>query len=152
LTASLKNPISVLVVIYTENGDVLLLNRTDRPGFWQSVTGSQNENETLLQTAQREVFEETGIDSTQHALTDLQQQIQYEIYPYFRHRYAASVTHNTEHWFSLKLTHFVSISIAPAEHTEYVWLSFADAIEKVFSPSNKKALKQVLPHQFSAKP
>jgi NUDIX domain-containing protein len=50
-----KIPISVLVVIHTPDLQVLLLERADHPGFWQSVTGSQDEGETLRQTAAREV-------------------------------------------------------------------------------------------------
>ena len=58
-----KIPISVLVVIHTPELNVLLLERADRPGFWQSVTGSQDAGETLPQTAQREIGEETGLDA-----------------------------------------------------------------------------------------
>ena len=63
-----KIPVSTLVVVYTPRLDVLLIERADRPGYWQSVTGSQDPGETLLQTAIREVREETGIDATRHAL------------------------------------------------------------------------------------
>ena len=54
-----KQPVSVLVVIYTAKLDVLLLERADHPGYWQSVTGSQEPGETLLETANRELVEET---------------------------------------------------------------------------------------------
>ena len=58
-----KTPISVLVILFTRQYDVLLLERADRPGFWQSVTGSkEDENESLARTAQREVEEETGLN------------------------------------------------------------------------------------------
>ena len=58
----IQDPQSVLVVIYTKELDVLLIERADRPGFWQSVTGSRDSlSEPLEQTAVREVFEETGI-------------------------------------------------------------------------------------------
>ena len=43
--------------------DVLLLERADFPGYWQSVTGSQEPGETLAETAARELAEETGIDA-----------------------------------------------------------------------------------------
>jgi len=48
-----KVPISVLVVVHTPDLQVLLLERADHRGYWQSVTGSQNEGETLEQTAVR---------------------------------------------------------------------------------------------------
>ena len=66
-----KAPISVLVVVYTPDLQVLLLERADHPGYWQSITGSQDQNEALLQTAARETTEETGIDATNFLLTDL---------------------------------------------------------------------------------
>ena len=57
-----KIPESVLVVIHTSDMEVLLLERADRPGFWQSVTGSLDApDEPLMTTAARELFEETGI-------------------------------------------------------------------------------------------
>src|SRR3546814_11532782 len=57
-----KIPESVLVVIHTAALEVLLLERADKPGFWQSVTGSKDAIDEALQlTAIREVAEETGI-------------------------------------------------------------------------------------------
>ena len=57
-----KIPESVLVVIHTADLQVLLIERADKPGFWQSVTGSLDRvDEPLLETATRELFEETGI-------------------------------------------------------------------------------------------
>ena len=61
---SLKIPVSVLVVIHTPALDVLLLERSLRPGYWQSVTGSvERIDEPLEQTAVHEVREETGISA-----------------------------------------------------------------------------------------
>ncbi|MFV8797329.1 NUDIX domain-containing protein, partial [Yersinia sp. LJYL362] len=58
-----KRPESILAVIYAKNsGRVLMLQRRDDPDFWQSVTGSLEGDETPLETAQREVKEEVGID------------------------------------------------------------------------------------------
>ncbi|MFM7459643.1 MAG: NUDIX domain-containing protein, partial [Burkholderiales bacterium] len=71
-TKPYKIPRSTLIVIYNEQMEVLLIERADRPGYWQSVTGSQDEGESLLETATREVMEETGIDVSSHALADWQ--------------------------------------------------------------------------------
>lgn len=135
-----KQPISVLVVIYTSILEVLLLERADHPGYWQSVTGSREEDETLLETAMREVSEETGLDANQYLLTDWQLQNSYEIYPHWRHRYPEGVTENTEHVFGLELPEQLAVQIAPREHLRYVWLPWQDAAQKVFSPSNKDAI------------
>ena len=139
-----KQPVSVLVVIYTTNLDVLLLERADHPGYWQSVTGSCEAGETLRDTALREVREETGLDAGlnagQYALTDWQLQNVYEIYPHWRHRYAPGITRNTEHVFGLQLPHSVAVQLAPREHLSFQWLAWQDAAEKVFSPSNRDAI------------
>jgi dATP pyrophosphohydrolase len=135
-----KIPVSTLVVIHTPALEVLLLERADHPGFWQSVTGSQHEGETLEQTAGREVLEETGIDARQHALTEWKLQNVYEIYPVWRHRYAPGVTHNTEHVFGLRVPGRVPVTLAPREHLASQWLPWGEAAERVFSWSNRSAI------------
>jgi len=140
----LKIPISVLVVIYKSNRDVLLIERADRSNFWQSVTGSLDAlNEDLALAATREVFEETGIAINQlpvGALRNMHHQIEYEIYPDWRFRYAPGVTKNTEHWFALQVSDNTPIKLSPREHVAYQWLPFAEAVKKCFSPSNGEAI------------
>jgi dATP pyrophosphohydrolase len=140
----LKIPISVLVVIYKSNRDVLLIERADRPNFWQSVTGSLDAlNEDLALAATREVFEETGIAVDQlpvGALRNMHHQIEYEIYPDWRFRYAPGITRNTEHWFALQVPDNTPIKLSPREHVAYQWLPFAEAVKKCFSPSNGEAI------------
>ena len=135
-----KQPVSVLVVIYTAALDVLLLERADHPGYWQSVTGSCETGETLAETAIREVREETGLDTGLYTLCDWQAQSTYEIYPEWRYRYHPDITHNTEHTFSLQLPHPVAVQLEPREHLNLLWLTWQDAAEKVFSPSNRAAI------------
>jgi len=120
---------------------VLLMERADAPGLWQSVTGSQDTGETLEQTAIREVREETGLDASQFELTPWDIENRYEIYERWRHRYAPGVTHNTEHVFGLRLPAQVPIKLAPPEHLQYVWLSPDEAAERCFSPSNAAAIR-----------
>lgn len=141
-----KTPISVLVVIHTRDQQVLLLDRADHPGYWQSVTGSQNPGETLRETAIREVAEETGLDATQFELSDWNQQNVYEIYPQWRHRYAPGVTHNTEHVFGLNLPAPLPIRLAEREHLRYLWLPWLEAADKCFSPSNSQAIRSLKDH------
>ncbi len=142
-----KQPVSVLVVIHTTDLEVLLLERADHPGYWQSVTGSCEAGETLVETAQREVREETGLDTRQYALTDWQLQNIYEIYPQWRYRYTSGTTHNTEHVFGLQLPCPVAaIRLAPDEHLNFQWLAWRDAAERVFSPSNRAAILQLPQH------
>lgn len=140
----MKIPISVLVVIYKSNGDVLLIERADKANFWQSVTGSVDSlDEDLRVAAAREVLEETGIDVNSlpaGSLQNMQHQIEYEIYPQWRHRYAPGVTRNAEHWFSLLVPDETQVQLAPREHVAYQWLPFLEASKKCFSPSNGAAI------------
>ncbi len=138
-----KIPVSVLVVIHTVDGQVLLMERADAPGYWQSVTGSQDPGETLAETAIREVREETGLDATAFGLTAWGIENRYEIYPRWRHRYAPGVTHNTEHVFGLKLPAPQAVALAPSEHLRYEWLPWDLAAERCFSPSNAAAIRQL---------
>jgi dATP pyrophosphohydrolase len=141
----LKIPQSVLVVIYTAALDVLLIKRADVPDFWQSVTGSKDEvTESFEQTARREVLEETGIDCRLGApladqLTDWQLENVYEIYPNWRHRYPADVTHNTEHLFGLRVPGTTPVTLTPREHTDFLWLPYRDAAQRCYSSSNAEA-------------
>jgi dATP pyrophosphohydrolase len=141
-----KIPESVLVVIHTADLDVLLLERADRPGFWQSVTGSKDAvEEDLEQTAVREVAEETGIviGSAQvpsSQLRDWQLRNVYEIYPVWRHRYAAGVLHNTEHVFGLRVPRDIEVRLAPREHLRFEWLPWREAADRCFSSSNAEAI------------
>ena len=140
----MKIPISVLVVIYKSNRDVLLIERADRKNFWQSVTGSlDSPNEALSIAAMREVYEETGIAVDQlpeGALQNLHHQIEYQIYPDWRFRYAPGITKNTEHWFALQVPDNTPIKLSPREHVAYQWLPFTEAAKKCFSPSNGEAI------------
>jgi dATP pyrophosphohydrolase len=140
---SYKQPVSVLVVIYTAALEVLLLERADHPGYWQSVTGSRDDDEQLDQTAVREAFEETGLLVERFKLSDWQYQNVYEIYPVWRHRYAPGVTQNTEHVYGLELPEVQAVQISPREHLAYVWLPWQEAAEKCFSPSNRAAIMQL---------
>ena len=135
-----KVPISVLVLIYTPDLQVLLLDRADKPGFWQSVTGSIEGDETLRQTAIREVHEETGLDAERYDLQDWQLSHVYEIYPHWRYRYAPGVTENTEHVFGLELPTPMPVMLNPREHVGYEWVDWREAAKKVFSWTNVEAL------------
>jgi dihydroneopterin triphosphate diphosphatase len=144
-----KIPESVLVVIHSAELEVLLIERADKPGFWQSVTGSKDAlDEPSAVTARREVFEETGIvigsaEVPPESLRDWQLSNVYEIYPVWRHRYAPGVTHNTEFVFGLRVPRSVPVVLSPREHTALVWLPWREAADRCFSPSNAEAILQL---------
>jgi dATP pyrophosphohydrolase len=141
-----KIPESVLVVIHTPALEVLLIERADAAGFWQSVTGSRDRtDEPLALTAAREVMEETGIDcgpgsALAPRLHDWQLENIYAIYPRWLGRYAPGVTHNTEHLFGLCVPDRLTPVLDPREHTAWQWLPYQAAADACFSPSNAEAI------------
>jgi dATP pyrophosphohydrolase len=144
-----KIPVSTLVLVHTPDLRVLLLERADFPGYWQSVTGSQEPGESLRETAARELLEETGIDACAYdGIDDWQVSNVYEIYPRWRHRYPAGTTQNTEHVFALKVPDAVGVTLNPREHLAYLWLPWQEASPKCFSWSNRGAI-EALPHRVA---
>ncbi len=125
---------------------MLLIERADKPGYWQSVTGSKSRlDEPLPDTCVREVAEETGIavgsDAVpRSALRDWQLVNVYEIYPVWRHRYAPGVTHNTEHVFGLTVPAGTPVTLNPREHLRHLWLPYREAADRCFSSSNAEAI------------
>jgi dATP pyrophosphohydrolase len=144
-----KIPQSVLVVIHSADRDVLLIERADKPGYWQSVTGSKDSaDEPLETTCIREVQEETGIEIGSAAvprahLRDWQLENVYEIYPVWQHRYAPGITHNAERVFGLLVPRDVPVRLNPREHLRHVWLPWREAADRCFSPSNAEAVLQL---------
>lgn len=145
-----KNPNSVLVVVYAKNTHrVLMLQRKDDPEFWQSVTGSIEIGEKPIEAAEREVFEEIGLpvshlqnSEKKQPLVDCQKQIEFEIFPHFRYKYAPNITHCVEHWFLLPLESEQEPILS--EHLAYRWVSVEEAVEMTKSPNNAQAIKQYL--------
>lgn len=145
-----KTPVSALVLIHTSDLQVLIMERADKAGFWQSVTGSVEGDETPYQAAIREVKEETGLDALVYEFQDWQASNVYEIYPHWRHRYAPGVKNNTEHLFGLCLPSPLPVQLAPNEHTQYAWVNWREAAKRVFSWTNVDALKRLgEKHQLS---
>jgi dATP pyrophosphohydrolase len=145
-----KQPVSVLVIVYTAQLHVLLLERADFPDHWQSVTGSRDEDEDLAATAHRELLEETGIDAGAYGgPVDWRLTQQYEIFPQWRQRYAPGTTLNTEHVFSVDVGRPVPVRLSAREHLRHVWLPWRAAADRCFSWSNRDAIL-ALPDRVAA--
>ena len=138
-----KTPISALVLIHTPDLQVMIMERADKVGFWQSVTGSIEGNETPRHAAIREVFEETGLNALEYDFQDWHASNVYEIYPHWQHRYAPGVTQNREHLFGLTLPRPLAIKLATNEHVQYEWVDWREAAKRVFSWTNVDALKRL---------
>jgi len=151
MTSRFKIPRSVLVVIYTADLQVLMLERAGWPGFWQSVTGSIDRmDEPLIETAAREVLEETGIDASHYRLTDWGIENRFEIFKKNLNRYAEGVTHNEERVFGLELPQIVPVRLEPTEHLNYRWLPWQEAAASTPSWSNRDAIL-LLPQKHQGK-
>lgn len=135
-----KRPESVMVVVYTK-AEVLIIKRADHDDFWQSVTGSVEWKEAKELTAKRELQEETGIAGHPIYFTGIRRS--YEILEQWQHKFPPGVTRNYENLFLCELPEKVAITIDPAEHTDYAWVSHEEAIERVWSWTNKLAIKML---------
>ncbi|MFT3736578.1 MAG: dihydroneopterin triphosphate diphosphatase [Rhodocyclaceae bacterium] len=149
---SFKHPVSVLVLVHTQDLQILLLERAAHPGYWQSVTGSLEPGEIPRQTAQRELAEETGLQIQPEDLHDWALCNRFEILPLWRHRYAPGVTHNLEHVFSVCVPDATPIATAPAEHRAQQWLPWQEAAQQCFSWTNSDAILMLPLRQATARP
>lgn len=140
-----KRPESVLVIVYDHTGQFLLLRRVEPADHWQSVTGSLEWGETPATAARRELQEETGICGA--LLRDLHTCRDFPIVPPWRQRYAPEATHNREHWFALAVEQPMTPALSPSEHDAFVWLPGHEAIQKVFSWTNRDAILAILAEQ-----
>jgi len=137
-----KEPVSVLVLVYTPALDVLLLERADFPDHWQSVTGSREPDEPLARTAVRELAEETGIDANRYGgVVDWHMQNDFEIFVQWRHRYRPGTTHNTEHVYGVEVPDRIAVRVNPREHSRFAWLPWREAAERCFSWTNRAAIE-----------
>lgn len=138
-----KRPESVLVLIYSLSGDVLMLHRTFPEDFWQSVTGSLEWGEEADAAAVRELREETGLDGFD--VINCQHSQEFEIYSIWRDRYPPGTTHNKEHVFLLELDECRPVHLNPREHTEFRWVSREEAIQLATSHTNAEAILKWVP-------
>ena len=117
--------------IITYKNKILVIKRNVKDGgFWQTMTGTVENNETLEETLKREIYEETGLTGNSNYPSIL--------YSFIWHRdneeYLEIVFQFQSNSGNVKLSH---------EHTNYAWLSQNDAINRVKTENNKKAIGQI---------
>ncbi len=130
------------MVVATRTGRVLLMQRRDDPGFWQSVTGSLRwDEQSPVATAARELKEETGLPAD--GLMDLRWVQRFPILPVWRARYAPEVQENVEHAFALWLPAERPVTLNPDEHLAFGWFGFGEALTKASSWSNRRVIERL---------
>ena len=135
-----RRPISVLVVVHTDDGHVLLLRREQPFDFWQSVTGSLHVAESHPEAARRELYEETGL-SDQGELLYSGVNRQFVIDPRWREKFAPGAIENVEFEWRYRLPAPVDIVLSKDEHSEFSWLPVSEAASRVWSWTNRDAIR-----------
>ena len=137
-----RRPESVLVVVFTDAGDVLLLKRMLPFEFWQSVTGSLRSGESHAAAAKRELQEETGLTEEGDLIfTGVSRQ--FTIDPRWRDRFAPGVVENVEYEYRYRMQNRSAITLSEDEHSDSAWLPLAEAGSRVWSWTNKLAIEQL---------
>ena len=137
-----RRPVSVLIVVYTVDGEVLLLRRSSPFDFWQSVTGSLAEGENHGQAAKRELAEETGL-SDEGVLRFSGLSRQFVIDPRWRHKYQPGIVENVEFEWRYRIEKPMPVKLQKSEHSEFCWCPLDEAADRVWSWTNRDALQQL---------
>ena len=136
-----RAPFQVLVYLYrkTTNGvfEYALFKRADA-GWWQAVAGGGEDDETPLEAAKREVFEETGV-SGNVVLIQLDTIVPIRATG-FRdsHLWGEEVYVIPQYCFGGQVKG--DAIVLSAEHSEYRWLEYDDALDLMAFDGNKTAL------------
>ncbi len=124
----------IIAVIYKKEADstkFLLLKRPkENTGIWNFVTGKARKDEKLLDTALREVKEETGLKAEKIVDLDYSYEFSYRDKDKRFKEFAFVVKANTS-----------NVTLSP-EHIKYCWCSFNKAMKLIKHQTNKKALEK----------
>ena len=136
----ISNIVQVVIFAYFESEKkykVLLLRRAPDedvyPDLWQICTGTSDEGETALQTAMRELAEETGIKEFIKLWSVPKVPSYYSIRQdavCFSPVFAVQVNENVQ----IKISH---------EHSDFTWQTFDEAKAKTFVASYHESLEYV---------
>ena len=130
----------VKILVHDSDRILLLHRRAERGNFWQPVTGSIEEGELPLETARRELVEETGHPGDPRPL-DLEQSFLIES-AYLAAKHDGPII-ASEINFASTLDSRLPIKLDPEEHDGHGWFTFAEAYEKIRWTDDREALERL---------
>jgi lipoyl(octanoyl) transferase len=141
-----RRPEEVLVVVYRNTAAgtrFLVLERSpDRQGYWHLVAGALEWDESAASAAARELREETGLDAP---VSELAFRFRYSVSQEPAHRqalFAPGVTEITVATFAAEAPGDWEPTI-DEEHVAYRWCSAEAAVELLFYPEPRDAVRLV---------
>lgn len=139
----MRAPLQILAIPYKiVNGEPLycVLRRSDGE-YWQFIAGGGEDNETPIQAACREIFEEGGVNAENIVQLTSMCYVQADI---FRNRHLYGWPKDTyvvpEYSFGFECNEDIVLS---HEHTECLWLPYEEARAKCKWDSNRTALYEL---------
>lgn len=139
----MRAPFQILAIPYriTDGTPLYCVFRRADIDQWQFIAGGGEDDETPVQAAKREIFEESGICT--ESIIELKSMccIPTDIFSK-RHLYnwAADTYVVPEYSFGFNCNDDIKLS---HEHTEYAWLTYDEAREKLQWDSNRTALYEL---------
>ncbi len=139
-----RAPFQVLILPFrfSSNGEfetAVFKRQPDDGDFWQFVSGGGEDDESPLEAALRELREETGL-----FLREMRSLKSYEMIPASVFRTAdwgSNITEVPEHCFAIEVDD--EEIVLSEEHTEFRWVSLAEALELLYWESNRAALREL---------
>jgi len=131
-----------MIVFHRADGDcrfLLVLSRLTRRPLWEFPKGGVDEGETLIQTATRELQEETGITPDHLSIVPGFQRTE-------DYRFSSgegperTIIHKRVTYF-LAESDTMTVTVSPHEISQHAWLSLADAVRKLKYKERRQLLQ-----------
>lgn len=139
----MRSPFQILAIPYKVTDSLILYCVFHRSDFdqWQFIAGGGEDDETPLQAAKREIFEEAGVEAENIIQLKSMCYIPTDIF-HKKHLYNWPV--NTyvvpEYSFSFNCTENIKLSHG---HNECIWLNYETALKHLKWDSNRTALYEL---------
>ena len=140
--------LGVGLVIFQSDKKIFTGRRLDNTSAWQMPQGGMDENEVPLETAYREMFEETGISKDKVSLVGITKKwYRYDLPSEIQSRFwGGKYRGQSQKWFLFEFIGEdtdINISTKTPEFCEWRWSSIDDLIEKIV-PFKMELYKKVL--------